>query len=148
MTHGEGVMIRKLAGYEPLKGAVPTRQNGSMVSIETGTAMTYSIYNLQERGEFFITPQTEVYEGMIIGISARNMDMEVNPTRFKKASGMRSAGKEETMKLTPAIPLTLEYALEFIRDDELVEVTPHHIRLRKMYLKSHERKQQSKRSES
>ena len=141
VTHGEGVMIRKLLGYEPLKGAVPTRQNGSMVSIETGTAMTYSIFNLQERGEFFITPQTEVYEGMIIGISSRNMDMEVNPTKFKKATGMRSTGREETMKLTPVIPLTLEYALEFIRDDELVEVTPHNIRVRKMHLKSHERKQ-------
>ncbi|HZJ86882.1 MAG TPA: translational GTPase TypA [Erysipelothrix sp.] len=148
MTHGEGVMIRKLAGYEPLKGDVPTRQRGSMVSIETGTAMTYSIHALQERGEFFITPQTEVYEGMIIGIGARDVDMEVNPTRFKKASGMRSAGKEETMKLTPVIPLTLEYALEFIRDDELVEVTPHDIRLRKYYLKAHERKTNRKRSDA
>ena len=146
MTHGEGVMIRKLAGYEPKKGTVPTRQNGSMVSIDNGKAMTYSIFNLQERGQFFITPQTEVYEGMIIGVSARNMDMEVNPTNFKKATGMRSTGREETMKLTPPIPVTLEYALEFIRDDELVEVTPNHIRLRKMYLKSHERKQQSRRS--
>lgn len=146
MTHGEGVMIRKLAGYELKKGAVPTRQNGSMVSIDNGKAMTYSIFNLQERGQFFITPQTEVYEGMIIGVSARNMDMEVNPTNFKKATGMRSTGREETMKLTPPIPVTLEYALEFIRDDELVEVTPNHIRLRKMYLKSHERKQQSRRS--
>ena len=146
MTHGEGVMIRKLAGYEPKKGTVPTRQNGSMVSIDNGKAMTYSIFNLQERGQFFITPQTEVYEGMIIGVSARNMDMEVNPTNFKKATGMRSTGREETMKLTPPIPVTLEYALELIRDDELVEVTPNHIRLRKMYLKSHERKQQSRRS--
>lgn len=148
MTHGEGVMIRKLSGYEPMKGAVPTRQNGSMVSIDNGTAMTYSIYNLQERGQFFITPQTEVYEGMIIGISARSMDMEVNPTKFKKASGMRSDGKNETMKLTPPIQITLEFALEFIREDELVEVTPQSIRLRKTYLKSHERKIHSRRSES
>lgn len=142
MTHGEGIMVSRLAAYEPLKGSIPTRQNGSMVSIETGKAMTYSIQNLQERGKFFISPQAEVYEGMIVGISARKEDMEINPTKFKKASGMRSSGKDDIIKLVPPIEITLEYALEFIRDDELVEVTPKHIRLRKYYLKAHERKQQ------
>ena len=140
MTQGEGTLVRKFYGYEPMKGEVPQRQNGSMVSVETGVAMTYSIFHLQERGKFFIVPQTEVYEGMIVGISARQYDMEVNPTKNKKGTAIRSAGKDEAMRLVPAIPLTLEYALEFIRDDELVEVTPNHIRLRKFYLKSHERK--------
>lgn len=147
MTHGEGTMVRKFYGYEPLKGEISQRQNGSMVSIENGTAMTYSIFHLQERGQFFITPQTELYEGMIVGISARQFDMEVNPTKNKKGTAIRSAGKDEAMRLVPAIPLTLEYALEFIRDDELVEVTPNYIRLRKYYLKSHERKQHSRRSD-
>ena len=147
MTHGEGTTVRKLSGYEPLKGEISQRQNGSMVSIENGTAMTYSIFHLQERGQFFITPQTELYEGMIVGISARQFDMEVNPTKNKKGTAIRSAGKDEAMRLVPAIPLTLEYALEFIRDDELVEVTPNYIRLRKYYLKSHERKQHSRRSD-
>ena len=111
-----------------------------MVSTETGVSMTYSIFNLQERGEFFIGAQTEVYEGMIVGMSARDIDMEVNPTKNKKATAVRSSGRDEAMKLTPPIPLTLEYALEFIRNDELVEVTPNHIRLRKRFLKSNERK--------
>lgn len=140
MTRGEGTMVRQFHGYSPMKGEIAQRQNGSMVSTEAGVSMTYSIFNLQERGQFFIGPQTDVYEGMIVGISARSMDMEVNPTKNKKATSIRSAGKDEAMRLVPPIPLTLEYALEFIRDDELVEVTPHNIRLRKRYLKSHERK--------
>lgn len=141
LTHGEGTMVRRFYEYEPMRGSVPTRQNGSMVSTETGTSMTYSIFNLQERGQFFIGAQTEVYEGMIIGIASRDMDMEVNPTKNKKATAVRSSGRDEAMKLVPPIPLTLEYALEFIRDDELVEVTPKNIRLRKKKLKSFERKQ-------
>ena len=141
-THGEGTMVRRFHQYEAVRGAVPTRQNGSMVSTETGTSMTYSIFNLQERGQFFIGAQTDVYEGMIIGIAARDMDMEVNPTKNKKATAVRSSGRDEAMKLVPPIPLTLEYAIEFIRDDELVEVTPKNIRLRKKKLKSFERKQQ------
>lgn len=140
-THGEGTMIRQYKGYEPMKGEITQRQNGSMVSMENGVSMTYSIFNLQERGQFFIGAQTEVYEGMIVGISARDTDMEVNPTKNKKATAIRSAGRDEAMKLTPPIQLTLEYALEFIRDDELVEVTPNFVRLRKRHLKGHERKQ-------
>ncbi len=147
MTHGEGTMVRKLYGYEPLKGEVPQRQNGSMVSIDNGTAMTYSIFHLQERGQFFIGPQTEVYEGMIVGISSRKFDMEVNPTKNKKGTAIRSAGKDEAMRLVPALPVTLESAIEFIRDDELVEVTPKAIRLRKQSLKSHERKNSARRSD-
>lgn len=148
MTHGEGTMVRKFHDYEPLKGDIPQRQNGSMVSIEEGVAMTYSIFNLQERGQFFIGPQTEVYEGMIIGISSRQFDMEVNPTKNKKGTAIRSAGRDEAMRLVPPLPLSLESALEFIRDDELIEVTPSAIRLRKRFLKSHERKNHMKRSGS
>lgn len=140
-THGEGIMIRQFRGYEPMRGSISGRQNGSMVSVDNGTSMTYAIFNLQERGEFFIGAQTDVYEGMIVGIAARDTDMEVNPTKNKKATAVRSSGRDEAMKLVTPIPLTLEYALEFIADDELVEVTPNNLRLRKKHLKSHERKQ-------
>lgn len=142
LTHGEGTLIRRFLAYEPMRGEVPQRQNGSMVSTETGTAMTYSIFHLQERGEFFIGAQADVYEGMIVGISSRDMDMEVNPTKNKKATAVRSSGRDEAMKLVTPIPITLESAIEFIRDDELVEVTPKHIRLRKKLLKANDRKKQ------
>ena len=140
-THGEGTMVRQYFGYEPYKGAIQQRQNGSMVSTEQGVSMAYSIFNLQERGQFFIGVQTDVYEGMIVGIAARDTDMDINPTKNKKQTAIRSTGRDEAMKLVPPIQLTLEYAIEFIRDDELVEVTPNFIRLRKRYLKEHERKQ-------
>ena len=111
-----------------------------MVSNATGTAMKYSIFNLQERGSFFIGPQTEVYEGMIVGVCSRDMDMPVNPTKNKTMTAVRSTGHDDAMLLTPPIQLTLEYALEFISDDELVEVTPDAIRLRKKWLTDLERK--------
>ena len=106
--------------------------------------MTYSIFNLQERGTFFIGPQTPVYEGMIVGQSARDIDMEVNPTKNKKATSVRSAGNDEAMRLVPHRVLTLESALEFITDDELVEVTPDALRLRKRFLTSNDRKRANK----
>ena len=140
MTRGEGSMVRQFHDYEPMRGVISQRNNGSMVSTEQGVSMAYSIFNLQERGQFFIGAQTEVYEGMIVGISARDSDMDVNPTKNKKQTAIRSSGRDEAMKLVPPIQLTLEYAIEFIADDELVEVTPNHIRLRKRYLKPHERK--------
>ncbi|QIK69287.1 translational GTPase TypA [Erysipelothrix sp. HDW6C] len=145
-TRGEGTMVRQFFGYEPMKGSIQQRQNGSMVSTEQGQSMAYSIFNLQERGQFFIGAQTEVYEGMILGIAARDTDMDVNPIKNKKLTAIRSSGRDEAMKLTPPIQLTLEYALEFIRDDELVEVTPNFIRLRKRYLKPHERKNANRKS--
>ena len=147
MTRGEGTMVRQFHDYEPLKGSVPTRQNGSMVSTEQGVSMTYSIFNLQERGQFFIGAQTEVYEGMIVGIASRDTDMDINPTKNKKATAVRSSGRDEAMRLVNPIPLTLEYAVEFIRDDELVEVTPNYLRLRKQFLKPHERKASLKHKE-
>ena len=146
MTHGEGTLIRQFLDYEKMRGAVPQRKQGSMVSTITGASMTYSIFNLQERGEFFIGAATEVYEGMIVGLAARDMDMEINPTKNKKATAVRSSGRDEAMKLTPPLPITLEYALEFIRNDELVEVTPNHIRLRKVYLNANDRKKSNRKS--
>ena len=143
-TRGEGTMIRRYRGYEPFKGEIAGRQNGVMISNATGEAMTYSIFNLQERGQFFIGAQEKVYEGMIIGICSRDLDMEVNPTKNKKATAVRSSGSDEAMRLNAPRQLTLEYALEFIEDDELVEVVPDNIRLRKKYLTNIERKQARK----
>ena len=143
-TRGEGTMIRRYRGYEPFKGEITGRQNGVMISNATGEAMTYSIFNLQERGQFFIGAQEKVYEGMIIGICSRDLDMEVNPTKNKKATAVRSSGNDEAMRLNAPRQLTLEYALEFIEDDELVEVVPDNIRLRKKYLTNIERKQARK----
>ena len=139
-TRGEGTMVRRLAGYEPYKGEIAQRANGALISTETGSAMTYALWNIQERGQLFITPQTDVYEGMIIGMSARNLDMEVNPIKNKKMTAVRSTGADEAMKLVPAKILSLEEAIEFINDDEIVECTPTDIRLRKRYLTNLERR--------
>ena len=139
-THGEGIMVTSLAGYEPYKGEINARVNGVMISNATGVAMTYAIFNLQDHGSFFIGPQTPVYEGMIVGQSSKPMDMEVNPTKNKVATAIRSTGHDEAMRLTPPRVLTLESAIEFIGDDELVEVTPDSIRLRKKYLTAYDRR--------
>lgn len=139
-TRGEGTLVRQFSGYTDYVGELPQRTNGSMVSTETGVAMTYSIFYLQERGSFFIGPQTDVYEGMIVGMASKDLDMDVNPTKNKKATAVRSSGADEAMRLVPHRQLTLEYAVEFINDDELVEVTPDAIRLRKRYLTPIERK--------
>lgn len=139
-THGEGTMVRHFRDFEVYKGDIDFRTNGSMVSVATGEAMTYSIFNLQERGSFFIGPQTQVYEGMIVGQASRDIDMEVNPTKNKKATAIRSSGADEAMKLVPHRVLTLESAIEYIKEDELVEVTPEAIRLRKRHLSATARK--------
>ncbi|WP_367614167.1 hypothetical protein [Allobaculum sp. Allo2] len=130
-THGEGTLLRRISGYIPYAGEIPQRMLGAMISTDTGTAMTYALWNLQERGSLFISPQTEVYEGMIIGESSRNIDMDVNPLKNKKLTAIRSSGRDEAMLLTPPRVFSLEEALEWINDDELVEVTPDAIRLRK-----------------
>ena len=140
-TRGEGTMVRRLAGYEAYKGDIPQRANGALISTETGKAMTYALWNIQERGQLFVSPQTEVYEGMIIGMAARNMDMDVNPLKNKKMTAVRSTGNDEAMKLVPPKIMSLEEALEFINDDELVELTPTDIRIRKKYLTALERRQ-------
>lgn len=139
-THGEGTLVRRIAGYEPYKGEIPQRMQGAMISTETGTAMTYALWNLQERGQLFISPQTEVYEGMIIGESAKNIDMDVNPLKNKKLTAIRSSGRDEAMLLTPPRVFSLEEALEWINDDELVEVTPDAIRIRKKGLTAQDRR--------
>ncbi len=140
-TRGEGTMVKRLSGYEPYKGEIPQRENGALISTETGNAMTYALWNIQERGQLFISPQTPVYEGMIIGRASRNMDMEVNPIKNKKMTAVRSTGNDEAMKLVPPKIMSLEEAIEFINDDELVELTPTDIRIRKKYLTNLERRQ-------
>lgn len=140
-TRGEGTLVRRISGYTPYKGEINQRANGAMISTETGSAMTYALWNLQERGTLFISPQTEVYAGMIIGESARNIDMDVNPLKNKKLTAIRSSGNDEAMRLTPPKIMSLEEALEFINDDELVELTPDAIRVRKKGLTPQERRQ-------
>ncbi|MGM9960472.1 MAG: translational GTPase TypA [Allobaculum sp.] len=139
-THGEGTLLRRVSGYTPYTGEIPQRMLGAMISTDTGTAMTYALWNLQERGSLFISPQTEVYEGMIIGESSRNIDMDVNPLKNKKLTAIRSSGRDEAMLLTPPRVFSLEAALEWINDDELVEVTPDAIRLRKKGLTAQDRR--------
>ena len=139
-TKGEGVMVRKFIEYAPDFGEISERPNGALISMATGKAMTYSLWNLQDRGQLFITPQTEVYEGMIIGVSSKTQDIEVNPTINKKMTAVRSTGNDEAMKLVPARIFSLEEALEFINEDELVEITPDDIRLRKKYLTNLDRR--------
>lgn len=139
-THGEGTLLRRVSGYTPYTGEIPQRMLGAMISTDTGTAMTYALWNLQERGSLFIAPQTEVYEGMIIGESSRNIDMDVNPLKNKKLTAIRSSGRDEAMLLTPPRVFSLEAALEWINDDELVEVTPDAIRIRKKGLTAVDRR--------
>jgi GTP-binding protein len=139
-TRGEGTLVRQFKHYAPDVGDLPKRNHGSMVSTENGVAMTYAIFNLQERGSFFIGPQTEVYSGMIVGMASKDLDMDVNPTKNKKLTSIRSTGADEAMRLTPARQLTLESAIEFINEHELVEVTPDAIRLRKRHLNPVDRK--------
>ena len=143
-THGEGTMVQRLSGYEPFKGDIPQRENGVLISTEGGNAMTYALWNIQERGQLFIGPQTPVYEGMIIGIASKNKDMTVNPIKNKKMTAIRSTGNDEAMKLVPPKILSLEEAIEFINDDELVELTPTDIRVRKKYLTSLDRRRHAR----
>ena len=140
MTRGTGLISHIFDGFDEVKGEIPDRHNGVLISNEDGEAVAYSLFALQERGRMFVNPGDKLYEGMIIGIHTRDNDLVVNPVRTKKLTNIRAAGKDEAIILTPPIPLTLEYAVEFIADDELVEVTPQSIRIRKRFLKEHERK--------
>ena len=140
MTQGEGIMSHVFDGYAPWAGDFKTRQNGSLVATETGSAFAYSIWKLQERGRFFITPATEVYVGMVVGENSRETDLNVNVCKNKKLTNVRSAGADDALNLTPVRKMTLEEALEYIGDDELVEITPTSIRLRKKILESNMRK--------
>nr|WP_200859463.1 translational GTPase TypA [Ruminiclostridium cellobioparum] len=133
-TKGNGIMNHVFHGYEPFKGDIATRQRGSLVAWEDGEAVTYGLFNAQERGTLFITPGTKVYEGMIVGENARYDDLVVNVCKKKHVTNMRASGSDEALRLTPPTVLSLEQALEFIADDELVEITPKNIRLRKRIL--------------
>ncbi len=145
ITSGGGIMTHVFDHYGPVKsGSVAERQNGVLVSMVNGKALGYALYALQERGRLLIGPAIEVYEGMIIGIHSRDNDLTVNPTKGKQLTNVRASGTDEAITLTTPIRHTLEQALEFIEEDELVEVTPNHIRLRKKFLKEHERKRASR----
>ena len=140
LTRGTGLMSHVFDVFAPAKGDIPERRNGVLVSQEDGEAVAYALWNLQERGRMFVSPGEMLYEGMVIGIHSRDNDLVVNPIKGKKLTNIRAAGKDDAILLTPPIALTLEYAVEFIADDELVEITPKSIRIRKRYLKEHERK--------
>ena len=140
VTAGEAIMTHRFLEFQPYKGEIPGRQNGSLISMETGKAIPFSINNLQERGKFFVSANEEIYEGQVVGENSRPGDMVVNLTKTKKLSNMRSSGADTKAKLVPPIIFTLEEALEYIQGDEYVEVTPTSIRLRKTFLKEHERK--------
>jgi len=144
LTRGTGLMSHVFDGYAPQKGDIPERRNGVLVSQEDGEAVAYALWKLQERGRMFVTPGDKLYQGMVIGIHSRDNDLVVNPIKGKQLTNVRASGKDEAIALTPPIALTLEYAVEFIADDELVEVTPKSIRIRKRFLKEHERKKASR----
>jgi GTP-binding protein len=145
LTAGEGLLSHVFDGYEPLAGEIRTRASGSLVAMEPGEAFAYSLFKLQDRGTFFIEPGTEVYVGMIVGAHARAGDLEVNVTKNKKLTNVRAAGSDENLVLTPVRRPGLEEALEYLAEDELLEVTPKHLRLRKRTLDPHVRKREAKR---
>ncbi len=148
LTRGTGLMSHVFDGYGPHRGDIPGRRNGVLVSQEDGQAVGYALFSLQERGRLFVSPGDPVYEGMLIGIHSRDNDLVVNPIKEKKLTNVRASGKDENILPTPPVKLTLEYAVEFIEEDELVEVTPKSIRLRKRLLKEHERKSAARRAEA
>ena len=141
-TRGEGILTSVFASYQPYKGDIPKRRTGALIAYETGTAVTYGLYNAQERGILFIEPGTEVYEGMIVGQSPRAEDMAVNVCKKKQMTNTRAAGSDDALRLTPVTRLSLEQSMEFIGEDELLEVTPESIRMRKRIL-SHEQRMKS-----
>ena len=144
-TKGEGTMNSIFDCYEPYKGDIQARTRGVLVAFEQGTSVTYGLYNAQERGELFIGPGVEVYEGMIVGINSRNEDISINVCKEKHLTNTRASGSDEALRLVPPIQLSLEKAIEFIQDDELVEVTPKNIRLRKKILDSKTREREARR---
>ena len=147
LTSGEGIMSHLFKEYRPDTGDIRTRHTGTLVSMEKGEAMTYSLTNIETRGKLFVGPGENVYEGMIIGENPRTDDLPVNPTKAKHVTNHRAAGNDKTTSLTPALKFSLERAIEYISPDELVEATPENIRLRKRILDSNERKRAAKRVE-
>ncbi|WP_071672530.1 translational GTPase TypA [Nioella nitratireducens] len=143
-TRGSGVLNRVFHEWAPYKGSIPGRRQGVLISMENGTSVAYALWNLEERGKMFIGAQEPVYTGMIIGEHARDNDLEVNPLKGKKLTNVRASGTDEAVRLTTPVTMSLEQAIAYIDDDELVEVTPNAIRLRKRFLDPHERKRQSR----
>ncbi|UXY14204.1 translational GTPase TypA [Chitiniphilus purpureus] len=144
MTRGTGLMSHVFDDYGPVKPDLPGRHNGVLISQEHGDAVAYALWNLEDRGRMFVSPGDKLYEGMIIGIHSRDNDLVVNPIKGKKLTNVRASGTDEAVRLTPPIKLTLESAVEFIDDDELVEITPQSIRIRKRHLQEHERRRAAK----
>jgi len=140
LTRGTGVMSHVFDEYAPMKPDIPSRHNGVLISQDNGEAVAYALWKLEDRGRMFVSPGDKLYEGMIIGIHSRDNDLVVNPIKGKQLTNVRSSGTDEAVRLTPPVQLTLESAVEFIADDELVELTPKSIRLRKRYLTENERK--------
>jgi len=147
-TRGTGIMNRLFERYGPYKGPIAGRQNGVLISMEQGPAVAYALNALEERGILFVSPGEMLYEGMVIGENAKPQDLEVNPLKSKQLTNFRASGKDEGIRLTPPRRMTLEQAIAYIQDDELVEVTPKAVRIRKRFLDPHERKRQSRRAEA
>jgi len=137
---GEAIMAHRFKGYEPYKGDIDRRSNGSMIAMESGTAFAYAIDKLQDRGKFFIFPQDEVYAGQVVGEHVHDNDLVINVTKSKKLTNMRASGSDEKARIVPPIIFSLEEALEYIKEDEYVEVTPKSMRMRKIILDELERK--------
>lgn len=147
-TAGEAIISHRFRAFEPFKGPIPSRQNGSLISMDQGKAIPYALDKLQDRGTFFIDPGEDVYEGEIVGQNTRSGDIVVNVTKEKKLTNMRAAGSDDKAKIAPAVKFSLEEALEYIQKDEYVEVTPHHLRLRKIILSEAERRKAERRTEN
>lgn len=147
-TAGEAIISHRFRAFEPFKGPIPSRQNGSLISMDQGKAIPYALDKLQDRGTFFIDPGEDVYEGQIVGQNTRSGDIVVNVTKEKKLTNMRAAGSDDKAKIAPAVKFSLEEALEYIQKDEYVEVTPHHLRLRKIILSEAERRKAERHTEN
>jgi GTP-binding protein len=144
MTAGEAIMSHRFIEYQPYKGDIDKRNNGSIIAMESGTAYAYALDKLQDRGKFFIHPQDNIYAGQVVGESSKEGDMVVNVTKSKKLTNMRASGADDKVRLAPPIVFSLEEALEYIKEDEYVEITPKSIRLRKIYLDENDRKRMTK----
>lgn len=141
---GEAIMAHRFLEYQPWKGDIERRNNGSIIAMETGTAFAYALNNLQSRGRFFIAPQEEVYAGQVVGEHTKEGDLVVNVTKSKKLTNMRASGSDDKVSLAPPIVFSLEDALEYIKGDEYVEITPNNMRMRKIILDETERKRQGR----
>jgi GTP-binding protein len=139
-TRGSGIMNRLFLEYQDYKGDIPQHRNGTLISTDSGKAVAYALFNLQDRGKMFIDPQDDVYQGMIVGENSRGNDLDINVLKGKKLTNVRASGTDDAVTLTPPIKMTLEEMISYIQDDELVEVTPNFLRLRKKFLLPHERK--------